>query len=83
MGSEATVFYYATAGGFLLLALEDGKCETGCHPSTPRAPPATTGNQTGQHIQPMGKKKYEQNSAKRILIGQQARRINWRGDKGH
>jgi hypothetical protein len=51
-------------GGFLLLLWENKECRTSITPITARAPPADTGNQTEQHIQPIGTKKYEQGKHK-------------------
>ncbi len=41
------------------------------------------GDRTEQHIEPIGTKKYKQGKLKQIMIGQRARRINWRADRGH
>jgi hypothetical protein len=39
------------------LPLKGRKCEISCIPVTPKASPATVGNQEEQHIQPIGNKK--------------------------
>jgi hypothetical protein len=63
--------------------LEYRQCNTCCNSSTPRPYPATTGNWTQQYIQPIGNKKSEKmlvHTTTYILIGQRARRINWRAE---
>jgi hypothetical protein len=43
--------YHVKLNRFLFFPVECGKNDTSCHPSIPRATPATTRNQTKQHIQ--------------------------------
>jgi hypothetical protein len=49
---------------------------------TPRSSHTSPGDRTEQHIQPIRTKKYKQGKLKQIMIGQRARRINWRADRG-
>jgi hypothetical protein len=51
------LFHHVRVGGFLLLALGCGTCNTGYPLITPRASPATTGEQAEQHNEPIGSNK--------------------------
>ncbi len=57
-------FHHSITGGFFLLLLERGKCNTSSTPITPRATPTTAGDRTEQHIQPIRSKKYKEGRCK-------------------
>jgi hypothetical protein len=54
------LFHHINISRFFHLPRESGKCNNSHTPITPRAPLSATGEQTEQHIQPIGTKKYKQ-----------------------
>jgi hypothetical protein len=76
-------FYHVNRDRFLPLPLECRKCNTSCALSTPRATPTSTGDWTTNIFNQCEIRNMNRESEKQNLIGQKARKLNWRTDRGH